>query len=42
MASLANHIYSYNSTDYLFERHGLPAELLPNISVVETLAATAE
>ena len=32
---------SYNSAHYLFERHDLPAELLPNISVVETLAAKA-
>jgi uncharacterized protein (DUF302 family) len=32
---------SYNSTHYLFERHALPAALLPNISVVETLAAKA-
>jgi uncharacterized protein (DUF302 family) len=32
---------SYNSPAYLKERHGLPQELLPNIAVVETLAATA-
>jgi len=32
---------SYNSPEYLKERHGLPAELLPNIAVVETLAAKA-
>ena len=32
---------SYNSPDYLKERHGLPQELLPNIAVVETLTATA-
>ncbi|MGA7220576.1 MAG: DUF302 domain-containing protein [Candidatus Sulfotelmatobacter sp.] len=32
---------SYNSPSYLAERHGLPAELLPNIAVVETLAAKA-
>ena len=32
---------SYNSPEYLSERHGVPAELLPNIAVVETLAATA-
>ena len=32
---------SYNSPDYLKERHGLPQELLHNIAVVETLAATA-
>lgn len=29
---------SYNSPDYLRERHGLPADLLANIAVVETLA----
>jgi len=32
---------SYNSSDYLKERHGLPHELLQNIAVVETLAAKA-
>ena len=32
---------SYNSPDYLKERHGLPQELLRNIAVVETLAAKA-
>jgi uncharacterized protein (DUF302 family) len=32
---------SYNSPDYLRERHGLPQELLRNIAVVETLAAKA-
>src|SRR6266849_5937924 len=32
---------SYNSSDYLKERHGLPQELLQNIAVVETLAAKA-
>jgi uncharacterized protein (DUF302 family) len=32
---------SYNSPDYLQERHGIPQELLQNITVVETLAATA-
>ncbi len=32
---------SYNSPDYLKERHGLPHELLQNIAVVETLAAKA-
>ena len=31
---------SYNSLEYLKERHGLPQELLKNIAVVETLAAT--
>jgi len=30
---------SYNSPEYLKERHGLPADLLQNIAVVETLAA---
>src|SRR5579864_7188940 len=30
---------SYNSPEYLKERHGLPPELLQNIAVVETLAA---
>jgi uncharacterized protein (DUF302 family) len=32
---------SYNSPEYLQERHGLPANLLPNISVVEGLTAKA-
>jgi uncharacterized protein (DUF302 family)/uncharacterized membrane protein YidH (DUF202 family) len=32
---------SYNSPDYLKERHGLPQDLLPNITVVETLAVKA-
>jgi uncharacterized protein (DUF302 family) len=32
---------SYNSPNYLKERHGLPSNLLPNIAVIETLAATA-
>jgi hypothetical protein len=32
---------SYNSPEYLKERHGLPADLLPNIAVVETLATKA-
>jgi len=32
---------SYNSPQYLKERHGLPSELLANIAVVETLAAKA-
>jgi len=30
---------SYNSPPYLLERHNLPAELLPNIAVIENLAA---
>jgi uncharacterized protein (DUF302 family) len=32
---------SYNSPEYLKERHGLPQDLLPNIVVVEKLAAGA-
>src|SRR5271155_2075592 len=32
---------SYNSPEYLKERHGLPPDLLPNIAVVGTLAAKA-
>jgi uncharacterized protein (DUF302 family) len=32
---------SYNSPEYLKERHGLPQDLLQNIAVVETLAAKA-
>ncbi len=32
---------SYNSPEYLKERHNIPAELLPNIAVAETLAAKA-
>ncbi len=32
---------SYNSPDYLKERHSLPPDLLQNIGVVETLAAKA-
>jgi len=32
---------SYNSPEYLEERHGLPQDLLPNIAVVGTLAAKA-
>jgi len=32
---------SYNSTAYLQSRHALPAELLPNIAVIEALAAKA-
>ena len=32
---------SYNSSEYLKERHSLPQELLGNISVVETLVANA-
>jgi uncharacterized protein (DUF302 family) len=32
---------SYNSPEYLAERHGLPADLIKNLAVVETLAAKA-
>lgn len=32
---------SYNSPEYLKQRHNLPAELLPNIAVAETLTAKA-
>ncbi|MBV9909716.1 MAG: DUF302 domain-containing protein, partial [Hyphomicrobiales bacterium] len=32
---------SYNSPEYLKERHGLPDSLLPNIAVVQALAAAA-
>jgi uncharacterized protein (DUF302 family) len=32
---------SYNSPDYIKQRHGLPQELLQNITVVETLAFKA-
>jgi uncharacterized protein (DUF302 family) len=32
---------SYNSAEYLKERHGLPRDLLQNIAVVQTLAAAA-
>jgi len=32
---------SYNSPEYLRERHDLPRELLANIAVVEALAAAA-
>lgn len=32
---------SYNSPEYLKERHGLPQELLQNIAVVEALATKA-
>jgi uncharacterized protein (DUF302 family) len=32
---------SYNSAGYLKERHDLPQDLLPNIAVVQTLAAAA-
>jgi uncharacterized protein (DUF302 family) len=32
---------SYNSPDYLAQRHGLPKDLLPNIAVVSVLAEKA-
>jgi uncharacterized protein (DUF302 family) len=32
---------SYNSSEYLAKRHGLPQNLLPNIAVVGTLAEKA-
>jgi uncharacterized protein (DUF302 family) len=32
---------SFNSAEFLKERHNLPQDLVPNIDVVETLAATA-
>jgi uncharacterized protein (DUF302 family) len=32
---------SYDSPDYLKQRHGVPPELLQNIAVVETLATNA-
>ncbi len=32
---------TYNSPVYLQERHNLPTELMPNIAVVEILAASA-
>ena len=32
---------SYNSPEYLLERHGIPREMLPNIAVIEVLAAAA-
>jgi uncharacterized protein (DUF302 family) len=32
---------SYNSPEYLRNRHGLPEELLKNVAVVETLATNA-
>jgi uncharacterized protein (DUF302 family) len=32
---------SYNSAEYLKARHGLPENLLPNIAVVQALAAAA-
>ena len=32
---------SYNSSSYLMARHNIPPELLPNITVVESLAESA-
>jgi uncharacterized protein (DUF302 family) len=32
---------SYNSPEYLLQRHGFPQDLMDNIAVVETLAANA-
>lgn len=32
---------SYNAPDYLQKRHNLPTNLLPNITVIETLATNA-
>ena len=32
---------SYNAPEYLRERHNVPAELMPNIAVIEALAAKA-
>jgi uncharacterized protein (DUF302 family) len=32
---------SYNSAEYLRERHGLPQNLVPNLGIVQTLAAAA-
>jgi uncharacterized protein (DUF302 family) len=32
---------SYNSLDYLKERHGLPEDVMQNIAALETLAAKA-
>lgn len=32
---------SYNSAEYLQQRHGIPQQLVPNLAVVEALAAKA-
>ena len=32
---------SYNSPEYLKERHGLPQELMQNVAIIETLATKA-
>ena len=34
-------LVSYNTPEYVIERHGLPQDFLQNIAVVETLAAKA-
>jgi uncharacterized protein (DUF302 family) len=34
-------LVSYNSSDYIKERHGLPQELAQNIAIIETLVAKA-
>ena len=34
-------LVTYNSPAYLQERHNIPVELLPNISVIEALAKSA-
>ena len=34
-------LVSYNSAQYLADRHGVPAELMKNLAVIETLAAAA-
>jgi uncharacterized protein (DUF302 family) len=34
-------LVSYNSSEYLRQRHRLPQELLQNVAIVETLAAMA-
>jgi uncharacterized protein (DUF302 family) len=33
--------FTYNSRAYLQERHNIPAELLPNVNVIEALAKNA-
>jgi uncharacterized protein (DUF302 family) len=39
--SLGKAWISYNSAEYLKERHGLPQDLLPNIAGIQTLATAA-
>ena len=42
VAEIAGKVWiSYNSAEYLKERHGLPQNLMPNIAIVQTLAAEA-